>query len=89
MSEMKGILPDHWRGLDEAKIRELLRKDAKVREEYLQIDFDWMHRELSDKHVTVNLLHEEYVGSAEKSGLEAFSRSQFFTRYRAWCTTSQ
>jgi transposase len=88
-SEMKGILPDQWRGLDEAKIRELLRKDAKVREEYLQIDFDWMHRELSNKHVTVNLLHEEYVGSAEKSGLEAYSRSQFFNRYRAWCNTNQ
>ena len=88
-SEGKGILPDRWEEMDEAHIRGLLRKETKAKEEYLPIDFEWMHGELSNKHVTVNLLYEEYAQAAGKDGMKAYSRTQFFDRYKAWCNTKQ
>ncbi len=84
-SEGKGILPTLWKELDETQLRNMLRKQTKTKAEYLPINFEWMYEELSNSHVTVNLLHEEYEQQAQKEGLKPYSRSQFFERYKKWC----
>ncbi|NMA22435.1 MAG: IS21 family transposase [Spirochaetales bacterium] len=80
----KGILPTQWRQLEETQLRDQLRKETKAKSEYLPMDFKWMHGELSNAHVTVNLLHEEYEQKAHEMGLRPYSRSQFFERYHNW-----
>ena len=88
-SEGKGILPSQWKELDETQLRGMLRKSTKVKPEYFPINFEWMYDELSNAHVTVNLLHEEYEEQAKKEGLRPYSRSQFFERYKKWCNVTK
>ncbi|MDD3930182.1 MAG: IS21 family transposase [Sphaerochaeta sp.] len=86
-AEERGLLPTAWKDMSEDKLRKLLRKKQEPRLGYLEIDLEWVHRELSDPHVTVNLLHEECQQKAASEGLKAYSRTQFFTQYHAFCTT--
>lgn len=86
-AEERGLLPTAWTDMSEEELRKLFRKKQEPKQGYLEIDLEWVHRELSDPHVTVNLLHEEYQQKAAAEGLKAYSRTQFFTRYHAFSSS--
>lgn len=82
----RNLLPTAWKDMSEDQLRKVFRKKQEPKQGYLEIDFEWVHQELSDPHVTVNLLHEEYQQKAASEGLRAYSRTQFFSQYHAYCS---
>lgn len=85
--EEKGLLASTYKELTDEQIKKMLRKESKGKDQYLQIDFEEVHQELSDEKVTLNLLHEEYEQRAKKAKLKAYSRSQFFNKYNKFANT--
>lgn len=85
-AEQRNLLPAAWKDMSEDQLRKVFRKKQEPKQGYLEIDFEWVYQELSDPHVTVNLLHEEYQQKAASEGLRAYSRTQFFSQYHAYCS---
>ncbi|MFB4160377.1 transposase [Geomicrobium sp. JSM 1781026] len=48
------------------------------------IDFEGVHRELAKPHVTLSLLHEEYVRDAQKIGSVPYAYRTFTEHYRSY-----
>ena len=51
---------------------------------YAVIDFDYIHRELSKKGVTLTLLWQEYCERAYANGETPYMSTQFGDKYRRW-----
>lgn len=79
-----GLLPTLWRDMSEDALKKALRKKPEPKQEYLPIDYEGIHQELKDPHVTMNILHEEYEEKAKASGLISYSRTQFFDTYNVF-----
>ncbi len=78
---MMGLYPKGWESVSDEQLKRLLKKKTKPKSEYLEPDYEWIHKELCDPMVTVNLLWEEYQQAANAEGKEAYSRTQFFDKY--------
>lgn len=77
----------HWplpEDMKESQLRSLLmpKKDSCVN--FSEIDYEWMHRDLKNKGVTLKLLHEEYC---EKHPGHHYSYRQFCALYKSWRKT--
>jgi transposase len=81
-AEQRNLLPIAWKDMSEDELRKLLRKKQEPRLGYLVIDLGWVHRELSDQHITANLLHEEYQQKAASEPMSLRLQSYIKQSYR-------
>lgn len=66
--------------MDEGALSDLLfPREVKVSKKALP-DFDYLHRELKKKGVTLQLLHEEY----KRDNPDGYERTQFYHLYHEW-----
>lgn len=81
-----GLTWDKARELSEGELEGLLFKYVSRREpeQRAEVDFNWVHRELSRTGVTLQLLCEEYQQAARARGVRAYQYSQFCELYATW-----
>ena len=51
---------------------------------YHPVDFEWVHKELQKKNVTLTLLHHEYAGAAREGGKVPYAYRTFAEKYGAY-----
>ena len=56
---------------------------------YAVIDFDYIHRELSKKGVTLTLLWQEYCERAYANGETPYMSTRFGDKYRRWASITK
>lgn len=56
---------------------------------YAVIDYDYIHRELSKKGVTLTLLWNEYCERAYANGETPYMSTQFRDNYRRWTSVTK
>ncbi len=76
-----GISYEHFIELDDDSIRQIfLPSQPEKPHKKPMPDMDYLHKELSRKHVTMQLLWEEYIAEHQ----DGYSRSQFSYIYQQW-----
>ena len=55
---------------------------------YAVINYEYIHRELSKKGVTITLLWNEYCERAYANGEKPYMSTQFGDKYRRWARVS-
>ncbi|MFA6845678.1 MAG: hypothetical protein WCR02_08130 [Sphaerochaetaceae bacterium] len=68
--------------LTNREVQKLLNKPRQHKDDYMKINLEQVHKELSDPHVTVELLFNEYCAQAALKDLKPYSRSQFNKKYQ-------
>ena len=56
---------------------------------YTQPDYDYLHRELAKKGVTLTLLWDEYCAKVRSEGGVPYSYTQFCEKYRRWARVTK
>ncbi len=56
---------------------------------YAPIDYEYIHRELSKKGVTLTLLWQEYCETAYANGEKPYMSTQFGDKYRRWARVTK
>lgn len=69
--------------LDDDALYELICPEEENKIKRIQPDFDYIFHELKKKHVTLQLLYEEY----KRDNPDGYKRSQFYNLYRRWLKT--
>ena len=68
--------------MTDERLKQLLASPGEVKSVYKEPDFDYIHRELSKRGVTLTLLWNEYSAACQQSGETPFMYTQFCKRYR-------
>jgi transposase len=83
-AEAKGISWPLPEGMGDAQIYNLLWPGKSKKEEFAEPDWALVQSELKKKHVTLNLLWQEYRDECAADGKVAYQRSAFNEHYAKW-----